>query len=196
MPLLMDKRKSNSSRGTVLPAIIMAVLLVAFGYGRSFAAKPKQETFSTPAQAVKTMVDAMKTGNTKHLFEIFGSGGQDLFFSGDDVADKQTREEFVKAYEEKNRLRAVGKNKVIVHVGKDDWPWPIPIVRVGQKWRFDTSEGRQEIFARRIGEDELGAIQVVWPMSTPSVNMRRITVRAALWSTPRSLSATPTVRTV
>jgi len=106
------------------------------------------------------MVDAMKTGNTRRLLEVFGHAGKDLFSSGDDAEDRQTREEFVKAYEEGHRLEAKGKKKVILRVGKEDWPWPIPLVMTDRGWRFDTREGRQEVLARRIGENELAAIQV------------------------------------
>ena len=140
--------------------IITALLLVALGYNQSYAAKPRQETFASSQEAVKAMVDAMKTANTGKLLAIFGPDSKELFSSGDDAADRQAREEFVKAYEVKNRLEVVGKKKVTLHVGKDDWTWPIPIVSTGQRWHFDTKAGRQEILARRIGENELAAIQV------------------------------------
>ena len=106
------------------------------------------------------MVDAMKTANTGRLLAIFGPDSKELFSSGDDAADRQAREEFVKAYEVKNRLETIGKKKVTLHVGKDDWTWPIPIVSTGQRWHFDTKAGKQEILARRIGENELSVIQV------------------------------------
>ncbi len=154
------RRKKRFAKGVVPSMIITALLLVGLGYNQSYAAKPSQETFTSPKEAVKAMVDAMKTANTGRLLAIFGPASKDLFSSGDEAADRQTREEFVKAYEEKNRLEAAGKKKVTLHVGKDDWTWPIPIVNTGQRWRFDTKAGSQEILARRIGENELAAIQV------------------------------------
>jgi hypothetical protein len=153
-------RKRLFMRGTIPLAIILVFFLVIFSPGQSFAAKSKQEIFSSPAEAVKSMVDAMKEGNTDKLLAIFGPAGKELFSSGDDTSDRQTREEFVKAHKEKNRLENVNKGKVILRVGNEDWPWPIPIVKTGKGWRFDTKAGRQEILARRIGENELAVIQV------------------------------------
>ena len=146
----------------ILPLMILtALLFVVVNSSQSFAAKSaRQEAFSSPEEAVKSMVDAMKTGNSRKLLAIFGPAGKELFSSGDDASDKQTREDFVKAYDEKNRLENVGKNRMIIRVGKEDWPWPIPIVKTGKRWRFDTKAGRQEVLARRIGENELAVIQV------------------------------------
>ncbi len=152
--------KKRLARGALPSVVIMAVLAVVLNCNQSLAAKPRHEVFSSPTDAVRTMVDAMKAGDTGRLLGIYGRAGKELFSSGDDAADRQAREEFVKAYDEKNRLEAVGRKKVILHVGKEDWPWPIPIVRTDQGWRFDTREGRQEILARRIGENELAVIQV------------------------------------
>ncbi len=161
MLLFRHRRKSRAIRMLVRMIILMvlpAVFLIVGG--QSFAQKEKQETFSSPTNAVQAMVDAMKAGNIARLQAVFGPAGKGLFSSGDEVEDRETREEFVKVYEEKNRLETVGKNKVVLHVGKDDWAWPIPIVKVGQRWRFDAEEGKKEILARRIGENELAAIQV------------------------------------
>lgn len=158
--LLMNKGKKRCTWGVVLLVIITVLFLAVLTCNESYAATAKQKTFSSPSEAVKTMVDAMKAGDTRHLTEIFGPAGNELFSSGDDAADRQTREEFVKAYEEKNRLEAAGKNKMILYVGKENWSWPIPIVRTGGRWHFDTKAGRQEILARRIGQNELATIQV------------------------------------
>jgi hypothetical protein len=159
--LLSVNRAKNRCAGSVMRLIsITALLFLTLTCNEGYAASSRQKTFSSPSEAVKTMVDAMKEGNAGHLVEIFGPAGKEMYSSGDDAADRQTREEFVKAYEEKNRLETVGKNKMILHVGKEDWSWPIPIVKTGKRWHFDTKEGRQEILARKIGENELAAIQV------------------------------------
>lgn len=159
MLLSMYRRKKRFEKG-VVPFVIISALLVALTCHQSYAAKPKQETFVSPQEAVKAMVDAMKAADIGKLLAIFGPASKELFSSGDDATDRRIREEFVKAYEEKNRFEAVGKKKVILHVGNDDWPWPIPVVNAGHRWRFDAKAGRQEALARRIGEDELAAIQV------------------------------------
>jgi hypothetical protein len=81
-------------------------------------------------------------------------------FSGDAVADKQRRAQFLAAYAEKNRLAIEGGNTILI-VGKQDWPFPIPIVKQGQSYVFDTAKGREEILNRRIGENELFTIQAL-----------------------------------
>jgi len=81
-------------------------------------------------------------------------------FSGDPVADKQRRAEFIAAYEQANRLATQGENRILI-VGKQDWPFPIPIVKKGQSWIFDTEKGKQEILNRRIGANELFTIQTM-----------------------------------
>jgi len=154
------RRKTRFMR-SIVPAIIIAIMfLFALICSQSYAARPKQETFSAPEKAVKAMVDSMKTRNSRRLDAIFGGTGKELFSSGDDTTDRLTGQEFVEAYQERNRLEPLGDNKVILHVGSDDWPWLIPIVKEGQRWRFDTKEGRREMLARRIGKNELAAIQV------------------------------------
>jgi hypothetical protein len=123
------------------------------------AAQPKQKSFGTPEAAVEALVKALRDGSEKELLAIFGPGSETLISSGDKVDDREHRQEFVRLYGEANRLAPAGDKKVIVHVGKNDWPFPIPIVKTGDNWRFDTKQGKEEILNRRIGENELGAIQ-------------------------------------
>src|SRR5512137_2174789 len=101
------RRKKRFVTGVIPSVIITALLLVALGYNQSHAAKPRQETFASPQEAVKAMVDAMKTANIGRLLAIFGPDSKELFSSGDDVADRQARKEFVNAYEVKNRLEVI-----------------------------------------------------------------------------------------
>lgn len=140
--------------------ILAMVFLCALTCDRSYAETPKQGTFSSPQEAVTAMVTAMKSGNNDRLLAVFGGAGKELFFFDDDTTDRFMGDEFLRAYEENNRLEPLGKKKVILHVGKDNWAWPIPVIKAGQRWHFDMKEGRREILARRIGENELAAIQV------------------------------------
>jgi Protein of unknown function (DUF2950) len=132
--------------------ITFAVTAIAFG------AAAQQKTFSSAEEAVKAAVAAAKSNNDKELLAIFGPGAKDLLFSGDAIADKQRRARFMAAYDEKNRLATEGENTILI-VGKQDWPFPIPLVKKGQSWVFDTEKGKQEILNRRIGENELFTIQ-------------------------------------
>jgi hypothetical protein len=140
--------------------IVVTVILIAGLSQVLLAAETEQKKFKSPEEAVKALVEAVKGNDTKGLMAIFGPSSKELIFSGDEVADKTGRGRFIKAFEEKNKLVYEGDKKVILIVGKDDWPMPIPLVKQGEAWLFNTKEGNDEILNRRIGKNELNAIQV------------------------------------
>ena len=142
--------------------LLTCIAVVAFSAPVSAAAKGAQKTFATPEDAVKALVDAMKTNDTKELLAIFGPGSESLVSSGDKVRDKAGSERFIKLFEEKNSLEKQGDEKVILHVGSDDFPLPIPIVKKGTTWYFDTKEGKEEVINRRIGRNELNVINSLY----------------------------------
>jgi hypothetical protein len=154
-------RNSNKEKSMKLYfQAALAVLGLVIGFSQvSFAATAGQKSFTSAEEAVKAAVAAARKGDDKELAAIFGPGSQELMSSGDAVADKQRRAEFLKAYDEKNRLASEGENTVLV-VGKNDWPFPIPLVKQGSGWVFDTAKGKEEILNRRIGQNELNAIKV------------------------------------
>ena len=152
-------REKGSCRSMDL-IVALAALAILLACSSVYAKSPSQKTFSSPDEAVKAMVDAVKTDDTKSLLAIFGPGSKHIILSGDTVEDKKGREWFVKHYEEKNRLDEETPGKVTLHAGNDDWPFPIPIVKAANGWRFDTLVGKEEILARRVGRNELNAIQV------------------------------------
>jgi hypothetical protein len=137
----------------------VAVLTILHLVGLSFAATVQQKTFPSAEEAVKAAVAAAKNNDEKELMAIFGAQAKDMLFSGDPVADRQRRAQFYKAYDEKNRLVTEGQNMIVV-VGNNDWPFPIPLAKSGSGWAFDTAKGKEEIINRRIGQNELDAIQV------------------------------------
>ncbi len=139
--------------------LMTAVFIVLSMPGASLSATAEQRTFAAPEEAVKALVEALKSNDFKALEAIFGPEGEDLISSGDPVADQSIRERFVKEFEEKNSLERTDEEAVLV-IGNEDWPFPIPIVKTDSLWRFDTEEGRQEMLARRIGKAEWSAIQV------------------------------------
>jgi hypothetical protein len=151
-------KKGSASRIVLIG--MLAVLIAITGYvGIAQAAKLQQKTFKSPDAAVKALMDATRAHDVKALVALFGPGSDDLISSGDDVDDARGRAMFVKAYDEAHRLAKTSNNKRILYVGKDDWPMPVPIVKAGKRWRFQTEEGRQEILSRRVGKNEIGAIQ-------------------------------------
>ena len=118
-----------------------------------------QQAFKTPDEAASALVSAAKTGDRKAIVTVLGPDGEDIVSSGDDVADAATRQKFVAAYDAKHQIAMEGDNKATMVIGQEDFPLPIPLVRKDGMWRFDTAAGRQEILARRIGQNELDAIQ-------------------------------------
>jgi len=153
--------KKHTSVYWFTPAIIL-VLMIALLVIHSpvNAAATKQRSFSSPEDAVEAMVSALKSNDQKMIAAIFGHGSKGLISSGDEVADRENRERFLKAYEEKNKLEKVGDKKAILYVGNEDWPLPIPLVKRGRSWFFHTKEGKEEIINRRIGKNELSVIRV------------------------------------
>jgi len=126
------------------------------------AAPAAQKTFDTPQQAAEALIKAAESYDVPALREIFGPDGEDLVSSADQVQDKNRAEAFAAMAHKKNSVVIDPKNKsrATIIVGDDDWPAPIPIVKKKGKWFFDSKQGRDEILFRRIGANELDAIQV------------------------------------
>ena len=118
-----------------------------------------QQAFKTPDEAASALVSAAKASDRKAIVTVLGPDGDDIVSSGDEVADAATRQKFVAAYDAKHQIAMEGDNKAMMVIGQEDFPLPIPLVRKDGMWRFDTAAGRQEILARRIGKNELDAIQ-------------------------------------
>ena len=143
-------------------AIGMITLVSMLGAASiALAAEAKQKIYATPEEAVKELIASMKSGDAKAMMAILGPGSKAIVQSGDAVADKAGRERFVKSYEEANQLEKSGDSKVVLSTGKDNWPFPIPIVKGAAGWRFDAKQGREEILNRRIGRNELAAMQAM-----------------------------------
>lgn len=118
-----------------------------------------QQDFKTPDEAASALASAAKAGDRKAIVTVLGPDGQDIVSSGDEVADAATRQKFVAAYDAKHQIAMEGDNKAMLVIGQEDFPLPIPLVRKDGLWRFDTAAGREEILFRRVGRDELDAIQ-------------------------------------
>ena len=113
----------------------------------------------SPDEVYKAFVDAMRAGDRAAMLRMLGPEATDIVASGDNVSDKSTWKRFVEKYDQSHKLEA-GGGKVVLLVGSDDFPLPIPIVPDAEGWRFDTQAGREEILARRVGRNELDTIQV------------------------------------
>jgi hypothetical protein len=139
---------------------VVAILLIVLSVSlNGYAAQARQKVFSSPEDGVKALITAVRADNMKELSAILGPAGKDVLNSGDAVEDRATRARFLKAYEAKNAIVRDGDAKVVLQIGMEEWPFPIPIVKRGEKWVFDTEKGKEEIRNRRIGRNELITIQ-------------------------------------
>jgi Protein of unknown function (DUF2950) len=141
----------KSLHRAALPAIMALALLTS--------APQAQEVFSSPEDAATALAAAVKTGTKDSILKVLGNAAEDIVASGDEVADAETLKRFSAAYEAKHAIKAEGNKKAILILGNDDFPFPIPLYNTKSGWEFDTAEGRREILHRRIGRNELDAIQ-------------------------------------
>jgi hypothetical protein len=121
----------------------------------------EQKTFTSPEKAVTAIVNAAQSNDSDELLSILGSGGKGLIDSGDPVADKAEKERFVQAFNKKHKLKYENPDTAVLSIGDIDWPFPIPIVKKGEGWSFDTEAGKEELLNRRIGRNELNVIEVM-----------------------------------
>jgi hypothetical protein len=122
-------------------------------------AAPAQKSFASLDEAVSALVAALRAADRKALVQILGPHGSPLVWSRDDVADRAAFQRFVAAYDRAHRLEG-GGGRVVLYVGDDDFPFPIPLVPAGPRWVWDTDAGDDELLNRRIGQNELSVIQV------------------------------------
>lgn len=144
--------------GAVISLLIM--VLLTFSTAQAMNREPLQKKFVSPEEAVRALVEAIKLDNPETLKAVLGPGSENLISSGDEIADKSDQENFIDAYEEKNRIEIVGVKRAVLRVGNKDWPMPISIVKKGKHWLFDAKAAEDEILNRRIGRNELSAMQV------------------------------------
>jgi hypothetical protein len=152
---------------------LLAVALSVASCGKTEKASEKvttgqaaPRTFKSPAEASSALFDAARTGDQAGLLAIFGSGAKEILFSGDAVQDKNNRERFLSAYTQMNRWSANKDGSDILYLGADNFPFPIPLKKNDAgRWFFDTSAGKDEVLARRIGNNELVAINVLHDIS-------------------------------
>ena len=120
-----------------------------------------QKTFAAPDEAGKAVVDAAKSDNQEAMLAVFGPGSKDLIYSGDAQEDKASFDGFAKSYDAMHRWRKLDDNTQILLVGADNHAFPIPLKKNSSgQWAYDTAAGKDEILARRIGRNEMAAIDV------------------------------------
>jgi predicted small lipoprotein YifL len=144
---------------TAIRALALAALLAA-AVAACGKAAPPYRTFDTPEHAVQALIEAAKSSSVDGLVAIFGPDSRDLVASADAVAAKRNRDVFVTAVTERWSLADEPSGSKTLVIGNEEWPFPIPLARDGDRWRFDTAAGKEEVVARRIGRNELAAIRI------------------------------------
>jgi hypothetical protein len=155
-------RRHRSSMGIRAPEwtmFVAALIAMAFFATEARGTAPSaQRAFASPEEAVTALVQALKGHDRAAALAILGA--DEWISSGDAVADRAARDRFVGSYETKHAI-ALDGNTAKLTVGADDYPFAFPIVKTGDRWRFDAAAGRDELLARRIGQNELYAINVL-----------------------------------
>lgn len=124
----------------------------------AIATAEAQELFKTPEDAVSALVAAARDSNLRRLYSILGANGPKIVSSGDHVLDAADRQRFASAYDDRHAINQQGNSATLL-IGQDDFPFAIPLVRAFGHWRFDTQAGYREVRLRRLGRNELSAIQ-------------------------------------
>jgi hypothetical protein len=155
--------KSDPTRTACgLPGKPLAALLIAFLFVLPLPlVAQEQRVFSSPVEAATALFAAVKSDDTAALGSILGPDSQQLLSSGDPVADKNSLAQFASEWDQMHRLAYDDQGRVIIYLGSDNWPGPIPIVKKDSGWVFDTAAGKDELIYRRIGRNELYTIGVL-----------------------------------
>ena len=124
-----------------------------------------QQIFKSPNAAVRALVAATESGQMNALNSILGPEAKEILASGDAVEDGNARAEFVRRYREMHRLAYDDQGRVVLYIGAENWPTPIPLIKKDGGWVFDTASGKDELLYRRVGRNELFTIQVLEDLS-------------------------------
>jgi len=151
--LIIRVLRSNTVKTFVITS--MALVGVALFGGCATSGR----TFDTPEAASAALIEAIAPIDDARIRDVLGSKGVELLRSPDMGDDQEVVDRFVAAYRAQHELVGVDDDTVVIEVGNNGWPMPIPIVRSGNGWRFDTAAGAEEILSRRVGRNELNAIQ-------------------------------------
>jgi hypothetical protein len=141
-------------------ARLLALLIWLLMPALAVAAPVQRQTFATAEDAVAALIAAVGTDTPAALIGVLGPSAEKLVSSGDANADAIARKHFLDNFATKHALVADGPDRMVLQVGADDWPMPLPIVQQDGRWHFDSAEGAQQIIDRRIGRNEIDAIRV------------------------------------
>jgi len=139
---------------------IAVIVLMGCLVSPAAAQQAGQKTFSSAEEAGEALVAAARSNDEKAMLSILGADGKQIVSSGDEAEDAETRANFVEKYQEMHRLVKEPDGTTVLYIGAKNWPTPIPLVSKAGAWYFDTEAGKMEILYRRVGRNEMSAIQV------------------------------------
>lgn len=164
MTILGQKYNSVSSRKSEVKTLFRRVFVLVFSVGL-IASPGKAQTaaqtiFRTPEEAASALQQALKAQDKEKLLQIFGGNAEEELSSGDPVSDHNDREVIALAMDQTWRWVPKGALSKQLIIGDEGWPFPIPLTKRGAGWQFDTEAGKEEVLARRIGQNELSVIDL------------------------------------
>ena len=146
----------------VLLLALAAIIVLTAGCQKPQQAPSGPKTFASPDDASRSVYEAAKAGDSNSLLAIFGPDATELIVSGDPVQDKAAREKFAANYDQMHRWGMLTNNGMVLNIGAENYPFPFPLMKnPSGQWYFDSNSAKQEILARRIGDNELSAIEVL-----------------------------------
>ena len=137
---------------------VLFVLSLGSSSAPIFAQEPEQRTFASVEDASRAFFEAIQGQDEQTQLSILGPAGKDVLSSGDPEEDLDSRVSFIMKYQEMHRFITEENGSVTLVIGAENWPFPIPLVKTNGSWRFDTAAGKDEIVFRRIGKNELAAM--------------------------------------
>src|SRR5277367_2699192 len=156
------RRLSAVPRSWLPLALVAAIFASLLAASPSFAQQANEKTFASPGDAALALYTATKAYDGQTLLVILGTNSGDIIHTGDEVADKNMADNFVRRYEQMHRVVVEPDQTVTLYIGAENWPLPISIVKNSSgAWYFDTESGKKEILYRRIGTNENDAIDVL-----------------------------------
>jgi hypothetical protein len=181
------QKLSGSARCAVVPFAVAAMWATS-GARPGLAQQSTQQTFPSAMEAGKSLFQAVQGNNEQMIVKILG-GPTELASSGDESQDKLDRECFVQKYQEMHRMVREAGGKMMLYIGAENWPFPIPLVEKNGAWRFDSDAGMKEVLYRRIGENELTAIATCHDFAAQTHDRAKPDAPIAADSFPASLAA-------
>ena len=158
----LQMKNSTTERMQRIAPLVMIAAVFVFGCSNkpvNTVAEAPQKTFATPAEATQALHTAVQAKDDKALTQVLGPKAQKLVSSGDPAEDMSAADSFNKKYDQMNRLVAMTDGSQVLYIGADNYPFPVPLAKDNSsKWYFDAAAAEDELRARRIGRDELSAM--------------------------------------